>query len=136
MTTQGADHEDTSVLDFQTPDRHDERAWQTMTLDGVPLQVRKPKGAFFVQLATKMGGSELAQAAAVDEVLDKVFDDESREHVRARLDDDEDDFDVEEFGAILQRLRSVWGKGRGGSASGSKSQPRKSGRRSTARSRS
>lgn len=133
--------EETPLLDLDTTDRakpKQARDWQPVKVDGELLHVRRPKGAFFIALANRMAsGSELEQAAAMDDVLGKVFDEESAKHLRARLDDEEDEFDVDDVGMILTRLRELWSRGRPtGSASGSRPPRRRSGGPSTARSRS
>lgn len=126
---------DPAIIDFTTPD-HDDRPWQAMTIDGHVVSVREPKSSFWLRIADLASGTELQQASMVDRVIATLFDKDSQAHIHARLNDDADDFDVDEVGAILQRLREVWSKGRPtGRANGSQRPSPNRGKRSTARAR-
>lgn len=133
----GYNEGDPNVLDFTTPDKGtNARPWQQMTLDGHPVMVRQPKNSFWLGMAERMTDEDpMTQMAAANEFLFTVFDEASREHIKARLDDDEDDFDVDELGEVLTKLQGVWGKDRGGSRSGSQGSSRGRTTRSTARRR-
>lgn len=131
-------HEGDPVIDFKHKPEQRERPWQAARMpdDDRLIMVREPKGAFFVAVAEGLTGSDPGeQLAAQREVLDKIFDDDSRAYLQERLDDDEDYFDIDSLGAMVEELQELWGKGRGGSSGGS---PRSSGgrsQRSTARRR-
>lgn len=126
---------DPNVLEFKTPEKND-RPWQLMTVDGHPVHVREPKSAYFLTMAQQMiQGDDEQQVTGTNEILMKVFDEEARTHLQARLADDDDDFDTDELGDILNRLQEHWGKGRGGSARGSAGSSRGRAKHSTARRR-
>jgi hypothetical protein len=98
--------------------------------------VRRPKSAFFVHIAKMETGSDEEKVRSVDTILDRVFDEDSAQHLRDRMDDDDDDFDIEDVGKIVQRLQEVWAPGRPtGSSRGSARRSGNPSRRSTARSR-
>ncbi len=137
----GHNEGDPSVLDFTTPVREEgqeTRPWQPMTIDGHVVYVREPKGAFMLGLAQHLSTDNgAAQAAAVAEMIDKIFDVESAVHVRERLNDDDDDFDTDELGVVFERLREVWAKRRRptGRSSASRSRSATTSKRSTGRRR-
>lgn len=128
---------DPNVIEFKTPEKGtDARPWEPMTIDGHAVLVRQPKSAWFVKIGLDLAsGDDERELRAIDELLTRVFDEESRAYVRGRLDDDNDDFDTDELGDISRRLQEYWGKDRGGSASGSKASSSSRGKRSTARRR-
>ena len=128
-------HEGDPIIgEFETPDKSGQRPWQAYKIDGEIVHVREPKGAFFLDLSTRLKTEE-EQIEAITETLDKVFDEASRELLWERLRDDEDDFDADELGVVIRRLQEHWGKDRGGSSSGSRSSSRPRTKRSTARRR-
>ncbi len=130
---------DPIVLEFKTPERQEgqeARPWQAMTIDGHVVMVREPKGAFMLGMAQHLTtDNPAAEAAAVAEMIDKVFDADAATHIRERLNDDDDDFDTDELGVILDRLREVWAKRRRptGRSTGSSRRSATTTRRSTAR---
>lgn len=133
-TRPGLNAGDPLVMDFKTPDKTGERPWQQMAIDGDPVFVREPKGAFFLDLSQRLKTPE-QQAGAIAEVLEVIFDEESAVYVWGRLRDDDDDLDADEVGKIIENLQELWGKGRGGSSNGSPHSARPRTKRSTARRR-
>lgn len=126
---------DPVVLDFTTPEK-DERPWELMTLDGHPVMVREPKSAYFLDVATRVTDpDEEVQLKATNDILFNVFDADSRAHIKERLANDTDDFDLDELGDVVNRLQEHWGKGRGGSAKKSAASSSRRTTRSTARRR-
>ena len=109
--------------------------------DNTVLIGTRPKMAVLLRLVAAMGddADPFAQASAFDLFLDKVLDAESVKHIRARMEDDDDELDLDHplISQLFQTLVGVWyGTRPTGGRRGSAASPSQSGRRSTARSQS
>lgn len=121
-------------LEFTTkPKARDVR---TFTIDGHPVTATKPKDAFIKTMGLmEGGGSDLAKLEAIDLWLERVFDTASAAHLKARLDDADDDFDLEDMGQVNAKLLEVWADRPTTRPSASRGRQRSTGKPSTARSR-
>ena len=139
MTDTGAHAEDD--YDATPPTAHafetkaKPRPTTVFTLDGKALSATKPKDAFTVKLGGLATGTPQQQIEANDLLLDRVFDEKSAKHLRKRLDDDDDDFDMDDMGNIVKWLLEGWSDRPTGRSGGSPKGSKRTGRRSTARAR-
>lgn len=111
--------------------------------DDTVLTGTRPKQAVLLRIVGAMGDDSdpMAQAAAFDQFLDKVLDGDSVAHLRGRMEDDDDDLDLDHplVVQMFETLIGVWYGPRArptGGRRGSSVPPSRSGTRSTARSRS
>lgn len=113
---------------------------QVFALDGHHLTVYRVKAAWFVDQAEQFGDldeQDPAQVELLHETIRKVFRDPAdRDYLYGRLRDEEDDFDYDDLGALLQVIRGKQGGGRPtGPSTSSSGRRSKTGGRSTARRR-
>jgi hypothetical protein len=108
-------------------------------VDGEVFYAVKPKGGMMLNLAVRanMVGDEMAQAQLVDDFLTMIMDSESgsEDRLRERLDDPDDNFDVDHLTIIINGLQAVWGKGQSTKSPRSSARRRRTGPRSTATAR-
>lgn len=123
---------DTPII-LTTPERA--RVLTTVDLDGETLHAVKPKGGQMLAMARAIEGlpDDLAEMKLIDSFLELCMDEPSRDRLRERLDDPEDDFDLDTLTELMDRLKEAWAD-RPTGPSRSSSPPRKrTGRASTAR---
>lgn len=111
-----------------------------VALDGHPLLASRTKAQWLIDQATllqDLSEDDPRQIDTIRETVEKVFRrPEDRDHLYARLRDEDDDFDYEDLGGLFKALREQWGGGRPtGSSTASSSPPGRRGGRSTARRR-
>lgn len=124
-----------TVKDFTTPTK-DSRPTVEFTIDGDKVRAVQPKGAFLLDLAAlSASASELEQSRVITLFVDKVFDADSKALIHDRLNDDDDDFDVDDLTPVIHWLQELWTGRPTGPPSASRRRSQKSGRRSTARAR-
>lgn len=107
-------------------------------LDGEKLSARRPKTAAFLALAdTQDSQNPIDQVRAVKVFMDECLVPDSRDHIQDRLDDPDDEFDLDDIVPIINWLIEELSTtsrptGRPTASSG---RPKRTGSRSTARSR-
>lgn len=119
------------------------------TNDHVPFQLgehpqvyhgKRPKMAILLQVASALDDdtNPFAQATAFNELIDKVLEPESSEALHARLEDEDDDLDLDSPGIenMFQTLVGLWYGGPTGKRPASRGSRPRTGRRSTVRARS
>lgn len=108
-------------------------------VDDEMFMARRPKGGQLLAMTrgvTNMDAlDDLGQAHLIDDFLDICMEADTADRLRERMEDPEDNFDVDDLAAIVQALQAVWGKGRPGRSGTSSRQPRRTGRSSTGRAR-
>lgn len=123
-----------------TPAPKKSRKVITFKLEGHVLVARRPKTAWTLDQTRRWAprmNEPTAQWDMLDEQLQQIFDAPSLAHLRARLDDEDDDFDTDDLTALGKWLQEQWSEGDPtGSSTGSSGRSRRTGVRSTARSRS
>lgn len=105
---------------------------------------KRPKMAVLLKVASALDDdtNPMAQAAAFDQMIEKILTPESSEVLRARLLDDDDDLDLDSPGIqqMFKTLVGLWYGGPIGGRStgrpGSRGSQQRTGRRSTVRARS
>jgi len=103
------------------------------------LTARRPKTAVLMRLAVVDPNSKdiATIVRVVDTFLDNVLDRESRDYIRGRFDDPDDDWDFDLVIPVINACKARWYGGRPtGRATGSSGSPSSRGKRSTGRSRS
>lgn len=78
-----------------TTNKQQQRASTTFTLDGVEYTARAPKQGAMLRLANAADGEPLEQANAGLAYIFAALDTEGRDLMKSRLDDPDDDLDVE-----------------------------------------
>lgn len=132
-----AEDEDTPTLD---PDEFP----FTLGRAGEPVEgakvliARRPKAAVLMRLASVDPHTKdlSTMVRVIDTFLDHVLDKESREYVRGRFDDPDDDWDVDLLVPVINACKARWYGRPTGRATGSSGSPNSRGKRSTARSSS
>lgn len=137
------EYDEADVLQFAgadtSRDKTSDRQPFRLEGDDTVYTARRPKMAVLLRLVSLMSddSNEFAQAAAFDSMLEKILEPDSAAALRARLEDDEDDLDLDSPGIanMFQTLLGLWYQRPTGPR---RSSPRPSSRttkRSTARSR-
>lgn len=105
--------------------------------DDTPLLGVRPKMAVLLRVMAALGDDKnpLRQAVTLERLLDKIVDEASAEHLRARFYDDDDHLDLDALGPIVQALVGKWYGGPTGKPSGSAPARKRSGTSSTGRRR-
>lgn len=122
---------------FEVKKRKVKRAAAEFTLADDPevlLTAYKPKAAILLPIASLLNNAkhdELAEAQAIDMFLDMVLAAESRDYIKGRLNDPEDDLDVDDLTPIIEWLQGQWSERPTGSRAGSSPRSRTNGKRST-----
>lgn len=137
------DYDEADVLQLAGADTERDK-----TNDRVPFRLAgddrvyvgsRPKMAVLLTLVSKMGddSDEFKQAAAFDQMLEKVLEPESAAAIRARLNDEKDALDLDSPGIInmFQTLVGLWYGRPTGRPAASRRPSSRTTRRSTARSR-
>lgn len=119
------------------------------TNDRVPFQLgdddtvyhgKRPKMAVLLKVAAALDdeSSPFAQAQAFDRLIDKVLEPESVEALRERLENEDDELDLDSPGIenMFQTLMGLWYGGPTGKRPASRGSRPRTGRRSTVRARS
>lgn len=119
------------------------------TNDHVPFQLgedpevyhaKRPKMAVLLQVATALDDdtNPFAQATAFNDLIDKVLEPASADAIRARLEDEDDDLDLDSPGIenMFQTLVGLWYGTPTGKRPASRGSRPRTGRRSTVRARS
>lgn len=108
--------------------------------DETVYHARRPKMAVLLRVVRVLGDDtdEMAQAAAFDDLLERVLEPESAEALRNRLEDDDDDLDLDSPGIanMFQTLVGLWYGRPTGRQPASRRSPSRTGKRSTGRARS
>ena len=141
MTDTTTEYDEAQVLHLPgaDPDRD-------TTNDRVPFRLgdndtilvgKRPKLAVLLKLASVLtdDSNELAQAGALDGFIDKVLTEDSAAHLRARLEDEDDDLDLDSPGFVMmfQTLVGLWYGGPTGGRGASPRSRSATGKRSTGR---
>lgn len=126
------------VKQFTTePEKEDERVIVEFEVDGATLQAMRPKTVAFINLAeTQDDETGWRQMQAVREFMDECLLPDSRELIADRLEDPDDPFDISNMVPIVNWLMGEFTTRPTGRSSGSSARPKRTGQRSTARSRS
>jgi hypothetical protein len=119
------------------------------TNDHVPFQLgddetvyhgRRPKMAILLKVAAALDddSNPMAQAMAFDRLIEKVLEPDSAAALRERLEDEDDDLDLDSPGiqSMFQTLMGLWYGGPTGKRPASRGSRPRTGRRSTVRARS
>lgn len=120
------------------------------TNDHVPFQLadddtttyhaRRPKMAILLKVATALNDDSdpIKQAGSFHDLIGRVLEPESAEALHARLEDEDDDLDLDSPGIenMFKTLVGLWYGGPTGKPRASRSSPSRTGRRSTVRARS
>lgn len=105
--------------------------------DDTVLIGKRPKLAVLLKLMNVMNNDAdpMAQAAGLDQFIDRVLTDESAAYLRSRLEDEDDDLDLDSpgFSMMFQYLVGLWYAGPTGSPAGSPRSRTRTGQRSTGR---
>jgi hypothetical protein len=122
-------------LEFHSPAAA-ERPTFDFVLDGRTCTAIIPKSAAVIRMARDAQTDDvLAQVAIIDDFLDTFMVPDTADYLHDRLDDDDDPFDIDTMGQIIQALQEQWGRRpptKRAASSGSRS---RTGKSSTARSR-
>ena len=101
------------------------------------LTGKRPKLAVLLRLMTIMNDDTdpVAQAGALDQFIEKVLQPESAGHLRDRLEDEDDDLDLDSPGIVMmfQTLVGLWYQGPTGGGAASRRSPSPTSKRSTGR---
>jgi hypothetical protein len=116
-----------------TPERT--RVTTTVDLDGETLHAIMPKAGQMLAMTRAIEGlpDDLAEMKLIDSFLELCLDEPSRDRLRERLDDPEDDFDLDTLTDLMNQLKEVWADRPTGPSTASSQRPRRTGRASTAR---
>lgn len=97
-------------LDFHSPARVLEET--PFMLDDEPMVAIKPKGGQLLSLAKDIrlmaDTDPLAQTEIIDRFMAMCMTPDSSRRITERLEDPDDDFDVDTLTVIIQRLQEVW----------------------------
>ena len=137
--TQTADGYDGEVLQFagadEDRDRSNDHVPFQLAGDDTIYEARRPKIAVLLRCVKALGDDqdELAQVAAFDDLLDRILEPESAAALRERLEDDDDDLDLDSPGIanMFQTLVGLWYGRPTGRRPASRRSPSRTGRRST-----
>jgi len=131
-------------MEFTSPDRERERT--LFRIDGEDFYALKPKGGQMLRLGIeaaaiqqRTGGTgdvDLSDALIIDGFMDTCFEPETTDRLRERLEDPDDNFDIDTLMEVMQALERAWGRRPTGRSGGSSQRRPRSGRTSTARARS
>ncbi len=126
-------------LSFSSPKREKERT--SILLDGEQLWARRPKAAKLIEIMRMVNmedSTDPSNVDALDEFLDQVMEPDTAARLRERMDDADDDFDIDTLVVIMEGLQETWSARPTGSGSASPAPParKRSARRSTASVRS
>jgi hypothetical protein len=127
-----------ALKSFSTPrSRTDREKVVEFDLDGTLLTARRPKTATFLALAEfSDGGNGWDQMHAVRTFMEESLEPESRTHVQDRLADPDDEFDLEDIVPIVNWMVTEFSTRPTSRPSGSPPPRKRTGKASTARSRS
>jgi hypothetical protein len=106
-------------------------------LDDVDCYAIQPKAGVLMRMMLDLEevNDDYRDVRAIDDFFTVVLDPDTADHLRGRLEDPEDGFDLDMVMEIMQALQATWGKGRGGRSTRSSQPRRRTGRSSTARRR-
>lgn len=123
-----------------TSTRTEAGALTPFKVDGELYYAKRPKGGQLMALARGMQDAdnmtEIEQVQILDSFLDLCLDADTAAALRDRMEDPEDNFDVDDLIPLIDALQAVWGKGPAARPRSSSSRRRTTGRASTARARS
>jgi len=89
------------MQEFTTEPSTDRLETVEFHLDGIRLFARKPKSVSFIGLTDTMEMDGVDAIKGTLRFMDEALLPESRDHIQARLDDPDDDFDVDNVVPIL-----------------------------------
>lgn len=142
MTTQPADDNVEPLLapgmDFTSAPREVTRT--LFRIDGEDFYAVKPKAGVLMGLMldgqAAEGGDEMAQVRIIEAFIDTTLEPDSGDRIRARLEDPDDDFDVDTLAEVITALQGAWGRRPTTPSRRSSRSPRRTGRTSTGARRS
>lgn len=147
MTAAAREPEEAEVLQFGGADTSRDKTNDHVRFylgdegeDPTIYQARRPKMAVLLTMANALmdDGDPIKQAAAFDGLMAKILEPESEAALRARLEDPDDDLDLDSpnIETMFRTLVGLWYGRPTGKPAGSPRSPSRTGRRSTARRRS